>query len=189
MSAAIRLPVAYPAAPATPAAPAPAAGGGLNALAGNKNLLMAGGAVVVALIAFIASKRNPPAPAPDPVAVMDTSQTDLYNDLQPELENIGKQLGDLKAVPPPVPTPTPAKPPTPAPKPVPKTGWQQHTIQKGQNYQYIAALYSTTVGRLFMSNIKGKTRADGTPGVLTSYLDFKPGVRLVIPRAIMGQLK
>lgn len=193
--------IGAPAAPLGAAAPArpAAAGGGVAGLLQNRTALMLAGVVLVGGFALIRAKMGSAGPdqgtgaAPQGYTI-DTSQTDLYGDLQPELEQINDALDDLRKNPrPPVPTPPPTpKPPStnvPSPKPKPATGWQQHTIQKGQNYQYIAALYSTTVGRLFMSNIKGRIRADGTPGVLVSYADFKPGVRLVIPKAIIGQNK
>lgn len=183
--------IGAPAAPVGAAAPVarPAAGGLLQ----NRTALMVGGAVLVGGFALISSMRGgskASAGSPQQVAV-DTSQTDLYGDLQPELQQIQAQLDILNKGPrPPVPTPTPTPkppgPPPPSPKPIPKTGWSQHTMQKGENYNYLAALYSTSASRIYMANIKGKKRLDGTPGILVSYADFKPGVRLVIPNAIKG---
>jgi hypothetical protein len=181
MSGAIKLPSAIQ---PPPAAPAPAAGGGLGSLASNKNLLMVGGAAVVAVVALISSKRAP-APDPGPESFeIDTRDTDLYNDLQPELEQISDRLSGIEK--PVTPAPPVVKPPTtppPAPKPV-KTGYSNHTVLKGQGLAQVAAIYGTTQGRVYASNVIGRRRADGSMGVLRYYKDVKPGVRLVIPTAI-----
>lgn len=184
----IGVPPAPVAAAAAPAA-RPAAGGLLQ----NRTALMVGGVVLVAGFALVSSMRgkgSTSAGNPQQVAV-DTSQTDLYGDLQPELEQINKNLdllnqGPRPPVPTPTPTPKPPGPPTPSPKPVPKTGWTYHKVAQGESFPYIAALYQTTTGRVFMSNIKGRKRADGSPGFMLSERDAKVGKVLVIPNAIKG---
>lgn len=181
MSGAIKLPSAIQ---PPPAAPAPAAGGGLGSLASNKNLLMVGGAAVVAVVALISSRKAPePDSGPETFAI-DTRDTDLYNDLQPELEQISDRLSQIeKPITPPPPTTKPPTTPPPAPKPT-KAGYTNHTVQKGQGLAQVAAMYATTQGRVFASNVVGRRRADGSLGVLKYYKDVKPGVRLVIPNAI-----
>lgn len=71
---------------------------------------MWGGAVVVALIALV-SARGTSSSSDDETSggayELDTTETDVYNDLQPELENIADQLEELTDRPRPA-TPAPA---------------------------------------------------------------------------------
>lgn len=185
-----------PAAPAAAAGPAPAAPS-RGVRVPTKTLLMGGAVLAVVVVALITSRRSGKA-ADDagPASYeIDTTETDLYNDLQPELEQIGDQLGEIIGNQTPRPAPPVIKPPTrpgtpvPAPKPKPKPipGYGIHTVQAGQTMGYLAAFYKTTPGLIYTANIKGRKRLDGTNGVLVTYADVKKGVRLVIPNAIKNR--
>lgn len=191
MSTYLKLPSAAPAAPAAPAA-APAAGGG-NPLTANKNLLMVGGLVVVAVIALVNSrgKAEPTGTADD--FEIDTRDTDLYNDLQPELEQIGDQLSRLQnpaPVKPPVTIPKPPVPPKPAPKPGPARNYTRYIVKARDTITSVAAAHRVAPGNLYAWN-KGtidaaavkhgkRVKGTGTPlyvgSVLTIYTNL-PGQR------------
>lgn len=83
----------------------------------------------------------------------------------------------------------PGTPGKPKPKPVPNVDYFQHTVLPGQNITTIAKKYNTTTGRVFASNAVGFRRLDGTTGTLRQNADVKAGVRLIIPRAIIGANK
>lgn len=109
-------------------------GGGKGLRIGKMRLgqreLAIGGAVVVGALALFARSRaggdttsegddvTSPAGAPGAYEI-DTSRTDFYNELQPELEAVSDRLEDLEGAVKQIPrTPTPApKPPAPKPKP------------------------------------------------------------------------
>lgn len=172
---------------APPAAARPVAGASLLQ---NKTALYVGGAVVVAAIAAFSALRGGGSGGGDDGSAepftLDTTATDLYGDLQPELEQIGDKLDQIIGPRPPVVTPPTTKPPTvPPPKPS-KPGYSNHTVRAGEGLAQIAARYATTQGRVFASNAAGRTRLNGTKGTLRYYSDVKPGVVLVIPNAIKG---
>jgi hypothetical protein len=129
-----------------------------------------------------------------PPAVVNSAITKFINEQgtpsAQEYTLIQVAIRKLGSPPVPVNGPTPPVPTLPpAPKPVP-SGYTNHTVQKGQTPAYIASFYRTRGANfypIYLANIKGKKRADGTMGVLLSYADAKPGVRLVIPNAIKNQ--
>lgn len=161
----------------------------------SRNGLLVIGAGLVA--AFALGSRGKGAAADDQAGPdsyeIDTTQTDLYNDLQPELENIADQLNELR--PRPI-TPTPVPPtkptrPLPAPRPAKKpewgpgaTGFTPHTVKAGESFGAIAKRYKTSKTALRYANLRGKKRADGTWGVITWEKDAKPGVVLIVPNSI-----
>jgi nucleoid-associated protein YgaU len=155
-----------PAAPVTPAPaaprPAPAGAGGLLR---NRTVQLAGLGVLVVGFALFQS-RGSSAPADDgPDSFeLDTRDTDLYNDLQPELEQIADRLDGLENPRPIVPTPItprPPQPPAPAPKPappktvpplpmIPSTQYVgPYVIQKGDTLASIGKKHGTTAWGIF----------------------------------------
>lgn len=112
--------------PAPAPAPAPAGGGGGGrALAGvNQQQLMWIGAGLVVVVALVQAARGERPAADDETPTVDTSRTDFYNELQPELEAIQRAINDLGERPttvptPTIPSPTGPRPVTPSPKPPP----------------------------------------------------------------------
>lgn len=187
MSTYVKLPSATPPAPAT----APAAGGG-GSLTGNKNLLMVGGLVVVAVLAFANSRK---APSTDSAAdyEIDTTDTDLYNDLQPELEQIGDRISRLEnpaPAKPPVTIPKPPGTPKPAPKPQSTRNYTRYIVKAGDTIGSVARvhrvapgnLYSWNKGTIDLAARKHNKRVKGTStplyvgSVLTIYTNL-PGQR------------
>lgn len=181
MSGYIKLPSAMPPAPA----PAPAAGGG--GLTVNKNLLMVGGLVVVAVIALVNSRKG----ATDKTGTaadynIDTTSTDVYNDLQPELEQIGDQLARLNnpapVVPPVVPPRNPGIP-KPAPKPqTPQRNYVRYGVKTGDTITKIAAAYHTTAANIYTWNrpaIDAAAKAHGRKSYGTATVLW-PGTTLTI---------
>lgn len=136
----------------TPPQQAPAAGGGPK-LKLNKNVLMAGGAVGVALLAFVMS-RGSGGGGGGSIQPYDSTPYDQYGDLQDQLEDIQRQIDNGEVTPgtptkpkptptspKPKPTPSKPKPPTkPLPKPTPNHPPKPKTvtIQRGDTLSAIA---------------------------------------------------
>lgn len=161
-----------PTSSATPAAPRPAGAAGMS-----RNQLYIGAAVLVAAFAALSAWKGKKEPADDPSQgsfEIDTTQTDLYNDLQPELEQINDALDDIRngprppVVTPPVVTPPKTTPsaPKPVPKPVPKPApkppapkpapakavYVWYTIHSGDTLSAIAKRYKMSTSALYSLN-------------------------------------
>lgn len=188
MSGYIKLPSATPA-PAAPAAPA--AGGG--SLTVNRNLLMVGGLVVVAVIALVNSRKG----ATDTSGTaadynIDTTETDLYNDLQPELEQIGDRISRLENPAPAKPDVTVPKPPT-TPKPAPKPGaprnYLRYIVKQGDTIASVANRYRVSAANLYDWN-KGEIAKQATAHGRKLYgtqTVIWPGSVLTIKTGLPGQ--
>ena len=129
-----------------PAAPSPAAGGtaspggkiGVGRVKVDKKTAAWAGAGVVVLLGLLAARSNSSSsdgtdPTIDP-AELDTTETDLYNELQPELENIANQIGDLRN------KPRPQKPKNPKKRNGPKgnnPGPKKGKGKPGKNSRYV----------------------------------------------------
>lgn len=187
MTGYVKLPSATPAAPA----PAPAAGGG--SLTSNRNLLMVGGLVVVAVIALVNSRKG--ATDTDGTAAdynIDTRDTDLYNDLQPELEQIGDALYRLEnpaPAKPDVTVPKPPTPPKPAPKPQAPRNYVRYVVKKGDTIASVAKRYHVSAANLYNWNkgtIAAAAAAHGRKVYGTQTVIW-PGSTLTIYTGLPGQ--
>lgn len=139
------------------ASPAPGAGGSTSGGAKGVRLgqreLMIGGAVAVVGLALLSRSRAGGDVSPDDdedasagTFELDTRDTDLYNELQPELEAISDRLDGIARPPAPAPKPAPPKPkPTPAQN-IP------YVIRRGDTLNSIARRYRTTRTRLWTLN-------------------------------------
>lgn len=189
-----------PAGPPAPAAPAGGGGGGGGFVKANQQTLMWAGAAGVVILALVnASRGQRPAADDDSVPTLDTSRTDFYNELQPELEAIQdrlEQLGDRPTATTPV-TPTPGTPTTPVKAPTPppvKTGPKPPTkgpkvetymIRKGDTLTKIARQFKVPggVARLYYANRHTLHAAAVKAGRKNSGNGhwIYPGTRIVIP--------
>ena len=126
-----------------PGAPSPAAGptgGGKIGVGrlkvGKKSAAWAGVGVVV-LLGLLAARGSSSSDSADSTvdpAELDTTETDLYNELQPELENIADQIGDLRN------QPRPQKPKKPKKQTGPKgnkPGPKKGKGKPGKNSRYV----------------------------------------------------
>lgn len=141
-----------------PGGASPAAGTGGTGPTGGKGVrlgqreLMIGGAVAVVGLALFSRSRaggDVSSEDEDPEGAafeIDTRTTDLYNELQPELEAISDKLDGIAR--PPAPSPKPA-PPKPGPKPAPN---MYYVIRKGDTLASIARKYRTTRAHLWNLN-------------------------------------
>ena len=142
-----------------PGGASPAAGTGSTGPTGGKGVrlgqreLMIGGAVaVVGLALFSRSRAGGDVSSEDDDTdsaasfEIDTRTTDLYNELQPELEQINDKLDGIAR--PPAPAPKPA-PPKEGPKPVPN---MYYIIKKGDTLAGIARKFKTTRAHLWNLN-------------------------------------
>jgi len=141
----------------------------------NQKTLMWAGAAVVALVALVASRGGDPATDPEATGTeLDTRETDLYNELQPELENVADRLEELGDAfedkwPPRTPTPTtPQTPTTPPPAPVPHTpgtppagGDRTYRVKNGDTLKEIAKRFKVPGGaaQLYAKNRAAIVRA------------------------------
>lgn len=182
--------IKLPAATAPAAAPAPAAGGA-GSLTVNKNLLMVGGLVVVAVIALVNSRRGGTTGTAADYNI-DTTSTDLYNDLQPELEQIGDRISRLE-------NPAPAKPdvsipkPPGTPKPAPKPGaprdYLRYVVKQGDTIASVAKRYHVSAASLYEWNKGAIGEAAAAHGrkVYGVRTVIWPGTALTIKTGLPGQ--
>ncbi|HSX68128.1 LysM peptidoglycan-binding domain-containing protein [Nocardioides sp.] len=177
-----------------PATPSPASGGPKGVKLDQKTLMM-GGAVVVALIAFASSRGGAGGTSGGnfDTVELDTTETDLYTAVQPELERINDQLEDLGMRD----TPAPAKPqvivnvskPTPskaAPKPGTATqpNLRLYTVKRGDSLSKIAARFKVSRIRLYRANsgrIEAAAKKHGKKNSGNGRWIY-PGTVLVIPK-------
>lgn len=139
--------------PSGPSAPSP----GLGRLRVDKKTLAWVGAGVVAVVALFAGRNQSTDPEASGTAELDTSETDLYNELQPELENISDQLSELQPGvstgprPPKPHTPIPRDPTLPmaGPKPPDKGGNKhKYVVKNGDTLAAIAKRHKVQGGRI-----------------------------------------
>lgn len=118
---------------------------------------MVGGAVlVVGLALFQRSRSGGDVGSSDPSSVsnleLDTTTTDLYNELQPELERINDALDGLKDG---IPTTPPSSPKPPPPKPGPKPPnptFTAYVVKKGDTLLSISRRFGIGRQRLYDNN-------------------------------------
>jgi hypothetical protein len=176
-------------------------GKGLGGLKLDKKTAMIGGAVVVGLIALLSSRGGDETSEPLEVAELDTTATDIYTDLQPELERLTDAIDGMRNTPAPAkpaPAPTGQKPrkPKSAPKPKGNTatggqgkkksqGRRKYRVQNGDTLSGIAKRFKVKGGhvRLYKANraaIEQAARANGRKGSQAGRWIY-PGTVLVIP--------
>ncbi|MDR6212175.1 hypothetical protein QE364_003906 [Nocardioides zeae] len=166
------------------APPAPATGATGRALGGMRPQMLAvvGAGVVVIAGLVSASRKGENGGDEDPLSIQtgiaNTTATDLYNELQPELENIADRLNDLtpKATTPMIPNPTEPRPVKPSPKPpapkpppkpaTPTTKVETYVVQRGDTLSAIAKRFKVTGGwrALYQRNkstIEARAKAAG----------------------------
>lgn len=177
-----------------PAAPSPASGGG-KGIKVDQKVLMMGGAVVVALIAFASSRGAAGTSGGNFDTVeLDTTETDLYTAVQPELERINDQLEDLAMREKPAPAkpvvivrpgkPSPAKPAPKPPAPSAQPNVHVYTVRKGDTLAKIAARFKVDRTRLYRANVARIEAAAKKHGKKSSGNGrwIYPGTMLVIPK-------
>lgn len=101
-------------------------------------ILGAGGVVILGLVAAQKGASQDDDVDTD-AAILDTTDTDVYNDLQGAIEQLTDELGDR----PRPPQPTPAQPAGKA---------TRYTVQKGDKLGAIARKYGVTRARLYQRN-------------------------------------
>lgn len=189
--------------PAGPAAASPAAGSGgssggsvgVGRVRVDKKTAAWAGAGVVVLLGLLAA-RSSASSDPDPEGAdfeLDTTETDLYNELQPELENIGDQLDELNDRRPRPRRPKPhrgnggPRPPKPGPRPGkgPRpTGGVNRTyrVANGDTLRSIARDMKVRGGaaRLYVINRRHIERAARQAGHRSSQ-----GGRILVPGTVI----
>lgn len=168
--------------------PAPGGRRAMPRLSQRQQLAAAGAVAVVGLALYTRSKSGGgdvtgAADNPSSVYELDTRDTDLYNELQPELERVSDALDELKDGLPTLPAAGPK--PTP-PKPGPKPGnpaFTEYMVKKGDTLNAIAKRFGIGRQRLYDNNkarIEATARSHGLKSSMNGRRIF-PGTVLRVP--------
>lgn len=173
--------------------------GSTMSIPGGKKGLMAAGAVLVAGLAFMSSRKDKGSEDEYDTEVDPATYDGLSTDIASSMEELGSQvsgsvtdsIGDLTDVitdrlpvsePPDTSTPTPT-PVKPAPKPRAPVGPKVYTVKAGDTLRALAAKNKLTVNRLYERNqtaIQNAAKAHNVKDWKKSRRLFK-GTTLVIP--------
>lgn len=137
---------------AAPQPATPSAGSGKSVSLSQKQLLMGGGVIAVVMLGLLNRSPGGEDTETDPETPggyeLDTRDTDLYNELQPELERIGDAIENWTRPPKPAPA-QPGKPgrPNGGPRPLPPGIRRRYRVKRGDTLAKIAKTYKVVGGR------------------------------------------